>query len=82
MQFLPQDVGARLVAVAVGAFCARELWQGLARGRINSSPNDVFDLLLNIEFESRRDATPIRYWTEIFLKTVGLLACMFVAVFG
>jgi hypothetical protein len=75
---------ARIVAIYLFVDCSRKLWHGLVARRIAYFNDDFLDGLL-IDWSkviAYRDATPVRYWIQIGLQIIFLVACLVVAIFG
>jgi hypothetical protein len=84
MQFFLYEIVARIVAIYLCVDCSRKLWYGLVERKIAYFNDDFLDGLL-IDWSKlilHRDAAPVRYWIQIGLVTITLLACLFVAIFG
>jgi hypothetical protein len=82
MQFFLYEIVARIVAIYLCVDCGLKLWGGLAERKIAHFNTDVVNWLLMPNLIAERDAAPVRYWIEIGLRFIALLACLFVAIFG
>ena len=79
MQFFFYEIVARIVAIYLCVDCSRTLWYGLVERKIaHFNP----DFLNWFNWVADRDAAPVRYWIEIGIWAIGLVACLFVAIFG
>ena len=84
MQFFLYEIVARIVAIYLCVDCSRSLWHGLVERKIAYFNDDLLDGLL-VDWSkviAHRDATPVRYWIQIGLRTSCLVASFFVAIFG
>ena len=84
MHFFLYEIVARIVAIYLCVDASRELWNGLAEGKIgyfNSSLIDGFFISWSKWFV-QRGAAPIRYWIQIGFRVIMVAACGFVAIFG
>ena len=79
MRLFLYEVVARIVAIYLLFDCGRKLWHGLRERKI-AYFNDNFLNWSN--FVAHRDATPVRYWIQIGIQIIILVACLFVAIFG
>lgn len=88
MQFFLYEIVARIVAIYLCIYCARTLWNGLVERKIAGfiGHTDILDWLLDWSRWSRqvfhRDTAPIRYWMEMGIQIIMLVACFFVAILG
>jgi len=86
MKFFLYEVVARLVAAYLCVDCGRTLWQGFVERKIKffHTHTDVVDWLLDWSPRPifHRDTAPVRYWMEMSMQAVALLACFIVAIFG
>jgi hypothetical protein len=83
MQFFLHEVVARIVAIYLCVDCGRDLWHGLAERKIAYFSTDFLDWFLDwSNWAAHRDAAPIRYWIQMGLEAISLIACVFVAIFG
>lgn len=83
MQFFLYEVAARIVAIYLCFDCARKVRRGLLEGKIAYFNPDLLNWLLDWSDQvARRDAAPVRYWIQIVIHAITLLACLFVAIFG
>jgi hypothetical protein len=80
------DVGIRVGAFALGIYTGRQLWDGLLDRKIRSihANTGIIDWLLDWSTRQvfHRDTAPIRYWMEMSLQTLGMIACFIVAIVG
>jgi hypothetical protein len=84
MQFFLYEILARVVAIYLCVDCSRELWRGFSERKIAYFNDDFIDGLF-IDWSkviARRDATPVRYWIQIGLRVMILVACLVVAIIG
>jgi hypothetical protein len=79
MQFFLQEVVARIVAIYLCVDCGRDLWRGFVERKIAYYSTDWLDWS---NWVADRDATPIRYWMQMGLEAISMVACFFVAIFG
>jgi hypothetical protein len=73
-----------LNAIYLCVDCSRKLWYGLAERKIAYFNEDFLDWLL-VDWSNlvaHRDAAPVRYWIQIGLQIIFLVASLFVAIFG
>jgi len=84
VQFLFDQIVARIVAVYLCVYCGRKLWYGLVERKIGYWNDDVIDWLLAdwSKIIAYRDATPVRYWILISLRMFCAVCCLGVAIFG
>jgi hypothetical protein len=83
MQFFFHEVVARIVAVYLCVDCGRDLWHGFVERKIAYYSTDFLDWLLDwSNWVAHRDATPVRYWIQMGLEAIAMVACFFVAIFG
>jgi hypothetical protein len=85
MQFFLCEVVARIVAAYLCFDCWRRLRNGLAEGKITYTSNS--DMLAWLIFDSsawvaRRASQPFRYWMQMGLQAIALVACLVVAING
>ena len=85
MQFFFYEIVARIVAIYLCVDCYRRIRNGLVERTIAYYSNG--DLLVWLIFDSsrwvsHRDTTPVRYWIQIGLHMIALVACLVVAIFG
>ena len=80
MQFFLCEVVARIVAIYLCIYLIRELRNGLAERKIRYWNSDLLDWY-SYGF-LHRDAAPVRYWIEIGLRIISLIASVIVAIFG
>jgi hypothetical protein len=84
MQFFLYEIVARIVAIYFCVDCSRTLWSGLVERKTAYFNTDLIDWLL-VDWSKmiiHRDAAPIRYWITIGLRTIALVGCLVVAIFG
>jgi hypothetical protein len=79
MRFFFYEIVARIVAIYLCVDCSRKLWHGLVERKIAYFNGDFLDWS---NLVSHRDAAPIRYWIQIGLQIIFLVASLFVAIFG
>jgi hypothetical protein len=88
MQFFLYEIVARIVAIYLCVDCSRTVWYGLVERKITYFylHRDFLDWLLDWSNRSswiaHRDTAPVRYWIQIGLQIMALVACLFVAIFG
>lgn len=85
MRFFFCEIIARLIAIYFFFDIGRRLWDGLVGRQIafRGHGDIIADLLLDrVNLVVHRDAAPIRYWIQISIATLGLLACLVIAIFG
>jgi hypothetical protein len=83
MQFFLHEVVARIVAAYLCVDCGRDLWRGYVERKIAYYSTDWLDWLLDwSNWVAHRDATPVRYWMQMGLEAIAMVACFFVAIFG
>jgi hypothetical protein len=82
MQFFFYEIVARIVAIYLCVDCYRKLRHGLVERTIAYFNDDFLDFLNWSKLVAHRDATPVRYWIQIGLQIIALVACLFVAIFG
>ena len=80
MQFFLYEIVARIVAIYLCVDCSRKLWYGLVERKIAYVNLDWLDWWTY--GVAHRDAAPVRYWIQIGLQIIFLVACLFVAIFG
>lgn len=80
------DAGYRVVAIALCFSCARQVWFGLGERKIRSvkSGTGILDWLLDWSTRQvfHRDTAPVRYWMEMGLQTITMVACFIAAIVG
>jgi hypothetical protein len=84
MQFFLYEILARVVAIYLCVDCSRELWRGFSERKIAYFNDDFIDGLF-IDWSkviAGRDGTPVRYWIQIGLRIMILIACLVVAIIG
>ncbi len=79
MRVFLYEVVARIVAIYLFFDCSRKLWHGLRERKIAYFHANFLDWS---NFVAHRDATPVRYWIQIGIQIIILVACLFVAIFG
>ncbi len=79
MQFFLYEILARVVAVYLCVDCSRKLWHGYFERKIGFRNADLMDWSTWV---AHRDTTPARYWIQMGIQAVFLVACLFVAIFG
>jgi hypothetical protein len=85
MQFFFYEIVARIVAIYLCVDCYRRIRNGLVERKIAYySTGDLLDWLIfdSSRWVSHRDATPVRYWIQIGLQIIALVACLVVAIHG
>ena len=89
MQFFPYEIVARIVAIYLCVSFYRTLRNGLVERKIGYFyyHPDFLDWLLADWSNWRnsfvhRDTAPVRYWIQIGIQIILLVACFFVAIFG
>ena len=84
MQFFLYEIVARIVAIYLCLDCSRTVSYGLVARKIAYFNPDFLDWVLDW-WQHRvvhRDAAPVRYWIQIGIQIILLVACFFVAIFG
>lgn len=79
MQFFLYEILARVVAIYLCLDCSRKLWNGYFERKIGYRSADLLDWSASI---AHRDATPVRYWIQMGIQAMFLVACLFVAILG
>jgi len=80
MQFFLYEIVARIVAIYLCLDCGRKLWRGYVERKIAYFNPDLLNWWsLGV---AQRDAVPVRYWIQIGIRIIILVACVFVAIFG
>ena len=79
MRFFLYEIVARIVAIYLCFDCGRKLWYGLVERKITYFNDSFLDWL---NWVADRDATPVRYWIQMGIQIMILVACLFVAIFG
>ena len=79
MRFFLYEIAARVVAFYLCVDCVRKLRRGLAGRKIAYFNPSLLDWS---HWIADRDAAPVRYWIQIGIRIVLLIACAFVAIFG
>jgi hypothetical protein len=79
MQFFLYEIVARIVAIYLCVDCSRKLWHGLAERKIVYFNDNLLDWS---NWAAHRDATPVRYWIQVGIQIIALVACLVVAIFG
>jgi hypothetical protein len=84
MRFFLYEIVARVVAIYLCVDCIRRLRNGLVERKIAyAKDGDLLGWFLDwSNFVAHRDATPVRYWIQIGLVIIALVACVFLAIFG
>jgi hypothetical protein len=85
MEFFLYQIVARIVAIYLCVDCWRIIRNGLAERKIAYASNgDLLDWLLfdTSRWVAHRDTTPVRYWIQIGLQVIALVACLVVAILG
>jgi hypothetical protein len=84
MKFFLYEIVARMVAIYLCVDCSRKIWRGINERKIGYFNSDLIDWLLMdwSKWSVHRDTAPIRYWIQIGLQAIALVACLVVAVFG
>jgi hypothetical protein len=73
------DILYRIVAIAICLYCSRKLWYGLVERKISYRNGDFLNWSNSV---AHRDAAPVRYWIQIGIVIVALVAFLFVAISG
>ena len=79
MRFFLYEIVARIVAIYLCFDCSRKLRNGLVERKIayfNASLPDWSNWVAD------RDATPVRYWIQMGIQIIILVACLCGAIFG
>jgi hypothetical protein len=79
MQFFFYEIVARIVAIYLCVDCSRKLWYGLVERKIANFNSNFLDWS---NWVAHRDATPVRYWIQIGIQIITLVASLIVAIFG
>jgi hypothetical protein len=79
MQFFLYEIVARIVAIYLCVDCSRKLWHGLVERKIAYFNSNILDWS---NWVAHRDATPVRYWIQIAIRIIALVASLVVAIFG
>jgi hypothetical protein len=79
MQFFFYEIVARIVAIYLCVDCSRKLWHGLVERKIAYFNDDFLDWS---NWVAHRDATPVRFWIQIGIQIIALVASLIVAIFG
>jgi 4-amino-4-deoxy-L-arabinose transferase-like glycosyltransferase len=79
MQFFLYEIVARIVAIYLCFDCSRKLWRGLVERKIAYFNDNFLDWS---NWVAQRDATPVRYWIQMGIQLIIVVACLFVAIFG
>ena len=79
MQFFLCEIVARIVAIYLCVDCGRKLWNGVVERKIAYFNDSLLDWS---NLTADRDATPVRYWIQIGIQAILLVACLVVAIFG
>jgi hypothetical protein len=79
MQFFLYEIVARIVAIYLCLDCNRKLRRGLVERKIAYFNGNFLDWS---NWVADRDATPVRYWIQMGIRIMILVACLFVAIFG
>jgi hypothetical protein len=85
MGFFLYQIVARIVAIYLCVDCWRIIRNGLVERKIGYTSNgDLLDWLLfdTSRWVAHRDTTPVRYWIQVGLQVIALVACLVVAIFG
>jgi hypothetical protein len=83
MQFFLYEIVARIVAIYLCVDCSRKLWYGLVERKIRPFNPDFLNWLNPwANLVADRDAAPVRYWIQIGIRIIILVACLFLAIFG
>jgi hypothetical protein len=83
MHFFLYEIVARIVAIYLCVDSGRKLWHGLAERKIAYVNDDFLDFFLDrSNWGAHRDTAPVRYWIQIGLTIITLVACFIVAIFG
>jgi 4-amino-4-deoxy-L-arabinose transferase-like glycosyltransferase len=79
MRFFLYEIVARIVAIYLCFDCSRKLWRGLVERKIAYFNDNFLDWS---NWVAHRDAAPVRYWIQMGIQIIILVACLFVAIFG
>lgn len=79
MQFFLYEIVARIVAIYLGVDCFRKIRRALAEGKIVFFNPDLVDWS---RWSADRSVSPVRYWIQIGIQTMLLVACIAIAIFG
>ena len=79
MQFFLYEIVARIVAIYLCFDCSRKLRRGLVEKKIAYFNDNILDWSIWV---ADRDATPVRYWIQMGIRIMILVACLFVAILG
>jgi hypothetical protein len=79
MRFFLYEIVARIVAIYLCFDCGRKLWYGLVERKIANFNVNILDWS---NWVAHRDAAPARYWIQMGMQIIILVACLFVAIFG
>ncbi len=79
MHFFLYEIVARIVAIYLSVDCIRKLRDGFGERKIAYFNADFLNWS---NWVAHRDATPVRYWMQIGIQIIALVACLFVAIFG
>ena len=80
MHFFLYEILARIVAAYLAYDCAQKLQRGLRERKIAVSNSDLLDWFSRPPAD--RDATPVQFWIEVTIRTIALISCGIVAIFG
>jgi 4-amino-4-deoxy-L-arabinose transferase-like glycosyltransferase len=79
MRFFLYEIVARIVAIYLCFDCSRKPWRGLVERKIAYFNDNILDWS---NWVADRDAAPVRYWIQMGIRIMILVACLFVAIFG
>ena len=80
MQLFLYEIVARIVAAYLCVDCSSKLRHGVVERKIEYINSDLLDWWSHGVVH--RDAAPVRYWIEMGIQTIALVACFAVAIFG
>jgi hypothetical protein len=80
MHFFLYEIVARIIATYLCVDCGRKLRNGFVERKIAIYNSDLLDWWSYPPVH--RDAAPVRYWIEMGIQTIALVACFVVAIFG
>jgi hypothetical protein len=79
MQFFLYEIVARIVAIYLCFDCSHKLCYGFSERKIAYFNPNLLNWWSGV---AHRDATPVRYWIQIVIQIIILVACIVVAIFG
>jgi hypothetical protein len=72
MRLFLYEIVARIVAIYLCFDCGRKLWYGLVERKIAYFDGNI---LVWSNWVVHRDAAPVRYWIQIGIQIIILVAC-------